>query len=456
MTLENVSAYDSEHVGSVGEHAVVVGASISGLMAARVLADGFDRVTVVERNELPDEPVARDGAPQTRHPHLLQGSGRAILDDLFPHFGDEFVAAGGLVIDAATDFNFYDEDGYVAHPQTRMPLYAGSRPLLEYVVRKRVAGLDGVRLFDGCHVTDYRVDDTGETVTGVEVKGESETALSADLTVDATGRASRTPNWLENQGYTPPEVAEVTIDLAYSTVTVDRDTDDKRAFWAPASPPYTRGGGTVPIENGRRQILVNGVHGDDPPKDVDEFAEFASTLQITELTEILERHEILSEDVSYYPFPSNHRRYYEELDRFPDGLIVVGDAIASYNPVYGQGMSVAALHALVLHHTLADNGLGGLAVQFFDEAERVIDTAWLMAVGADFQFPQTTGPRPRGAGLMGWYLSRLTKKAHTDEELAEHLFRVIMMEKPPTSLFRPGVMGRVLRPSLQLLHRPNT
>jgi 2-polyprenyl-6-methoxyphenol hydroxylase-like FAD-dependent oxidoreductase len=200
-------------------------------------------------------------------------------------------------------------------------------------------------------------------------------------------------------------------------------------------------------------MLMHGVHGDDPPRDVDEFGEFASTLQITELEEILQRHEVLSEDVSYYPFPSNRRRYYEGLDRFPDGLVVVGDAIASYNPVYGQGMSVAAFHALVLHHALADDGLGNLAVRFFDEAERVIDTAWLMATGADFQFPQTTGPKPRGTDLMGWYLSRLTRKAHTDRELAERLFRVIMMEKPPTSLVRPGVMGRVLKPSVRFLRR---
>jgi 2-polyprenyl-6-methoxyphenol hydroxylase-like FAD-dependent oxidoreductase len=455
MSLESVPAYRPERVERVGERAVVVGASVSGLLTARILADAFDRVTVVERNELPDGPVVRDGAPQSRHPHLLQGSGRAILDDLFPEFGDEFVAMGGLVIDAASDFNFYDEDGYVAHPPTRIPLYAGSRPLLEYVVRQRVSALDGVRILDGCHVTDYRVDGGGQTVTGVQIKGDGETTLSADLTVDATGRASRTPRWLERQGYTPPEVAEVTVDLAYSTVTVDRDSGDKRAFWAPASPPYTRGGGTVPVEGGRRQLVLTGVHGDEPPSDADEFRAFASTLQITELVEILECHEIRSDEVAYYPFPSNLRRYYERLDRFPDGLLVVGDAIASYNPVYGQGMSVAALHALVLHHTLAAGGLGNLAVRFFDDAEHVIDTAWLMAVGADFQFPQTTGPKPRGAGLMGWYLSRLTRKAHSDRVLAERLLRVILMERPPTSLLHPGVIGRVFKPSLPSPHHTN-
>jgi 2-polyprenyl-6-methoxyphenol hydroxylase-like FAD-dependent oxidoreductase len=454
MTLDRVPAYDSDHVGRVGERAVVVGASVAGLLAARVLADGFDRVTVVERNDLRDEPVARDGAPQTRHPHLLQGSGRIILDELFPTFGDEFVAAGGLVIDGASDFNFYDEDGYVAAPPTRMPLYAGSRPLLEYVLREQVSGIDGVRLLDGCHVTDYRMDDAGETVTGVALGGDTETTLAADLTVDATGRASRTPRWLDTQGYPSPEVAEVTVDLAYSTVTVDREADDTRAFWAPASPPYTRGGGTLPIEAGRRQVLVTGVHGDDPPRDVDEVRAFASTLQISALEEILQTRTLLSEDVAYYPFPSNRRRYYEDLDRFPDGLLVVGDAIASYNPVYGQGMSVAALHALVLHDTLGATGLGDLAIRFFDAAEQVIDTAWLMAVGADFQFAQTTGPKPRGAGLVGWYLSRLTRRAHTDRVLAERLFRVIMMEATPTSLFHPGVIGRVFKPSLELLHRP--
>ena len=172
--------------------------------------------------------------------------------------------------------------------------------------------------------------------------------------------------------------------------------------------------------------------------------------------EILNSKQTFSEDDAYYPFPSNRRRYYEKLDRFPGDLLVVGDAIANSNPVYGERISVAALHALVLHHTLADDGLGNLSVRFFDEAKPVIDTAWLIAVGADFQFPQTTGPKPRGAGLMGWYLSRRTRKAPTDGELAQRLFRVIVIEKSPPSLFRSSVMGRVLEPSIQFLHHTNT
>lgn len=449
MTLESIPAYDSERSTRIGEHAVVVGASISGLLTARVLADAFDRVTVIERDELPDDPRTRDGAPQARQPHVLQEAGRAIIEDLLPGYGEDLVSEGGLIIDAASDFNFYDEDGYVSHPPTRMPIYAGSRPLLEYVIRERVSDIDGVQMRDGCHVVDYRFDETEEAVKGVKIRKEGgQTSLPADLTVDATGRTSRTPTWLEKQGYMPPDVAEVTVDLSYSTVSVERNSDDERAFWAPASPPYTRGGGALPIEGDRWQVVVHGVHGDEPPREAEAFDEFASTLQITEIKEILDDHAILSEDVDYYPFPSNLRRYYEALHRFPDGFTVVGDAIASYNPIYGQGMSVAALHALVLHHTLAREGLEGLAPQFFDRVEPVVDIAWLMAVGADFQFSQTTGPKPRGTGLMGWYLSRLTKKAHDDRELSERFLRVIMMEKSPTSLFRPGVMWRVLRPAV--------
>ena len=450
MTLETVPAYDSQRVDPVRDHAVVVGASIAGLLAARILSDGFEQVTVVERDTLPDEPRTRNGAPHAQQPHVLQEAGRAIIEDLFPGYGDDLVSEGGLIIDLASDFNFYDEDGYLADAHARMPGYAGSRPLLESVIRKRVSEFDEVQLRDGTRVVDYRTDEPGTTVTGVEIQGSdgTRTSISADLTVDATGRTSRTPKWLESQGYESPEVAEVNVDLAYSTTIVARDADDQRAFWAPASPPYTRGGGTIPIENGQRQVVLHGVHGDDPPRNADDFRDFASTLQITEVEEILDAYEILSEDIHYYPFPSNRRRYYEALDRFPDGLLVVGDAIASYNPIYGQGMSVAALHALVLHHTLAENGLGEIGLEFFADVEPIVETAWMMAVGGDFQFPETTGPKPRGTTLMGWYLSRLTRKAHTDRDLAERFFRVIMMEKSPSTLLRPGVMWRVLKPDI--------
>lgn len=449
MTLATVPRYDSTQISSVGNHAVVVGASIAGLFTARILADGFKKVTVIDRDPLPDEPVPRKGAPQAHQPHALQEAGRATLEDLFPGYGEDLISAGGLVIDGASDFNFYDEGDYLADGPTRLPVYSASRPLFEHVLRQRVAALDSVRLRGGCRCTDFRLDEAEEAVTGAAVRGDDgdETVLSTDLVVDATGRTSRTPTWLEEHGYTPPDVAEVHVDLAYSTTTVERNPDDRRAFWAPASPPHTRGGGALPIEGDRWQVVMHGMHGDKPPKDADAFRDFAATLPIAELEQLLDRHSMISEDVDYYPFPSNRRRYYEDLDEFPDGLLVIGDAIASYNPIYGQGMSVAALHALVLHHTLTTGGRDDLGLRFFDRAEEVIDIAWMMAVGADFQFPQTAGPKPRGTDLMARYLSRLSRKAHSDGALREALFRVMMMERSHTSLFSPGVTWRVLKPA---------
>ena len=149
-----------------------------------------------------------------------------------------------------------------------------------------------------------------------------------------------------------------------------------------------------------------------------------------------------------YPIPSNRRYRYETLDRFPEGLLVVGDAIASFNPVYAQGMSVAALEAVVLHHAMAEGGKTDLASRFFTDASAVVDVAWNMATGADLRFEETTGPEPRGIGFFNWYLARLARKAHTDGQLRHAMYQTIVMERPPTSLFRPSVAWRVLKPSL--------
>jgi 2-polyprenyl-6-methoxyphenol hydroxylase-like FAD-dependent oxidoreductase len=190
------------------------------------------------------------------------------------------------------------------------------------------------------------------------------------------------------------------------------------------------------------------MNGDHPPTDVEGFADFAASLPIPQIHRLVETHPRVWEDIEYYPFPSNRRVRYENLDGFPDGLIVLGDAIASFNPIYGQGMSVAALEALVLHHVLASGSGPNLALAFFDRIQTIVDTAWTMAIGADVQFPETTGPTPPGAGMFAWYLSRLTRKAHADGELRDALASVASMEYPPTRLLRPAVAWKVLKPEI--------
>jgi len=448
MTLATVPRYDPDRIAVRGEHAVVVGASMAGLLAARVLADGFETVTIVERDSESDEPVARHGVPQGRHAHLLEEAGRAPLEDLFPGYGEELLSAGGLIIDMLSEFVSYQKGGVLANGPTRLPTYFATRPLFEAIVRRRVAELDGVEIQYDHRYVDYLADGDATTVEGIVVENEgSERELPADLVVDATGRTSRTPTWLDEHGYVAPAVDEVQVDVAYSTAVIERPADDRRAFFVEPDPPRTRGAAVFPAEDGRWLVSVLGLHGDHPPTEPEKLKAFAASLPGPDIEGLLDTQPWVSDEIAHYPFPSNRRYRYEDLDRFPEGLVVIGDAIASFNPIYGQGMSVAALEALVLHHALATGGLTDLGRRFFDRCEGILDVPWSIAVGGDFEFPQTEGSKPRGTDFLNWYLARLIRKAHTDGELTEALFRVFMMERSPTSLFRPSVVGRVFKPA---------
>lgn len=449
LALSTVPRYDPDGVSEVGEHAVVIGASIAGLSSARILADAFTEVTVVDRDPLPDEPVARSGVPQANHFHVLLEAARATFEDLFPGFGRDLLKRGALLHDSSREVELYMEGGCLANGTTRLPAYTATRPLYEYVVRRHVGALDSVRLRPNCHVADYLLDDAGDAVTGVRVQSDDggTADLQAELVVDATGRTSRTPNWLEEHGYPPPHVDEVQVDVAYSTTFVDRPDGSRLGVGLVPTPERPRGGAIGPVEDNRWLITLWGMHGDDPPTDWEGFEEFAASLPVSHFERLLDEHPYESDEIAHYPFPSNLRRRYENLSRFPDGLLVLGDAIASFNPVYGQGMSVAALEALHLHHALATDGRDDLAERYFDRVEDTLDMAWNLAVGSDHQFPQTQGPKPRGSDVLNWYLSRFLRKAHTDPTLADAFRRVQMMQNPPTSLLHPSMIWRVIKPT---------
>lgn len=449
MTLATVARYDASNVPAIGDRAVILGGSMAGLCAGRVLADAFEEVVIIERDALPADPVARHGAPQTTHPHVLLEAGRVTLEDLFPGFCDTIRAEGGVVIDAATDMRYYDHGDFLADGPDRLPMYCASRPLFEHVVRQAVRGLTNVRLRDGCQFITYQVDDAGSQITGVVIRDETGQTvdLGADFVVDATGRTSRTPRWLDEHGYRTPPVDEVTVDVTYSTVRIKREPTAEYSYFVPPTPPRTRGAAAIPIEDNRWEVIVQGVHGDDTPTDTEGFIEFSESVPVSDIGELVRTTPWTSDAIHHYPFPSSLWRHYERLDRFPKGLVVTGDAIASFNPVYGQGMSVAALEALVLHHVLREAPREQLPLRFFERTAAVIDAAWKIAVGADFEFPQTTGPKPPGTNLFNRYISRLIRQAHSDGVLTDAFYRVFRLERPPTSLLRPTIAWRVFRPT---------
>ncbi|MEZ3143701.1 NAD(P)/FAD-dependent oxidoreductase [Halobaculum sp. MBLA0143] len=316
--------------------------------------------------------------------------------------------------------------------------------MFEQIVRRRMRDDNRVRLQGDTHVTGYLTDEAAETVTGVScVENGDSRELAADLVVDATGRTSRTPDWLDDHGYESPSAEEVSVDLAYTTAVVERPPEAHRVVTLAPAAPDPRGGTAVPIEDDRWIVTLFGLHGEHAPTDPEGFEAYADNLSEPDIAQILLNHSYATDEIQKYPFPASLRRRYEQLDRFPDGLAFTGDAVASFNPIYGRGMSVAALDAMQLHSVLADGERSGLALDFFDGVAEVVDTAWRMAVGSDFDFDRTSGTKPTGTDLFNRYTAAVMEATHSDPVVAEQFYRVMRMEQPPTKLLRPQIAARV-------------
>ncbi len=420
----------------------MIGGSIAGLLAARALSDAFSEVIVFDRDTLPTEPNPRRGVPQSTHVHVLLEAGRVALERLLPGFESEIRAAGGLTIDAASDLRYFHRGDFLAPGPDPLPMVCASRPLFEHSVRERVEAIPNVTIESSCGVTDMPC--ASGAVSGVRV-GDAET-VAGDVVVDATGRSSPLPGWLARQGYARPATAEVTIDLTYASRTIARPPDDRTGYLIAPSPANPRGGTVIPIEGGRWMVTLFGVHGRHPPGAADGFRAFAERLPTPEPSEVLAQTTPNTEAIHRYPFPSNRWYRYDTLQDLPAGFVATGDAVASFNPIYGQGMSVAALDALYLHETLRKEGGERITGPYFRRIGGTIRTIWRMTVGADFEFGETEGPRPTGTRVFNWYLSRLVRAAHEDGILADAFARVLRLERPPATLFHPRVLRRVFLP----------
>jgi 2-polyprenyl-6-methoxyphenol hydroxylase-like FAD-dependent oxidoreductase len=435
----------------IGEHAVVLGGSIGGLLAARVLADHFDWVTVIERDNLPDGISQRRGVPQGRHVHGLLSSGAQALDELFPGFLDELADDGAVVLEstgvprASMTFGGHTMD--LSTPFIRpLTSYLSSRPFLEGHVRQRVRGIANVAILDGHDAVELVTAGVGR-VAGVEVAahdGGPRQAVTADLVIDAMGRACRTPAFLESVGYQRPAEDRNTIQVAYASqlLQIPADAVTERLFLIGAVPERPYGGALFACENNTWILTLAGMIGYRPPVDRAGMLRFAEKFAPPAMMTALRAAEPLAEAVTYR-YPASVRRFYERLPQFPSGLLVFGDAICSFNPVYGQGMSVAALEALALRDCL-DKGPQDLAPRFFRAAAKPLGHAWQMASGADLALPQVEGHRPVSFRFANWYTERLLAATESDSVVTEAFFRVMNLVDPPAALMRPSIVARVM------------
>jgi 2-polyprenyl-6-methoxyphenol hydroxylase-like FAD-dependent oxidoreductase len=418
MNTETTSSHNLENNPRFG-HAIVIGGSIAGLTAARVLSDHFARVTLIERDRLPDTPEFRRGAPQARHAHSLPLRGQNILEQQFPGLADELVANGAIPINGGNEMAFFIAGGWhqLRHHAAIVSMTC-SRPLLENTIYRRVAGHPRIRVLQEHEVINLCVDRQGMQVTGVWLRNkrgllQHQSRLTADLVVDASGRASEAPQWLANLGYTPPRETSINAFAGYASRLYRRPAEFneswKTLYIRPTPPDRTRGGIILPIEGNRWYVTLIGMAGDYPPTDEDEFLAFAQSLPASQLYDVIKNAEPLTK-VYGYRQAQNQRRHYDELPRYLEGLLVCGDAAYALNPVYAQGMTAALLGSQALDRCLQEQrsrpGLAGLARTFQAELGRVVADSWELAIREDRRWPATQAtqdampartrlPRPR-------------------------------------------------------------
>lgn len=431
-------------MAAADKRAVVIGASMAGLLAARVLADRFSEVTLVERDDLSNGAAARKGVPQGRHAHALLISGRQILADLFPSLTDDLLDGGALVLEVERSW-MWQNGGYRIIPPGVMQPISMSRPFLEETVRRLVLALPQVKVWPGraagLAVAEGRV-------VGLNVSADDgTTVLPCDLVVDASGRASQAGRWLEEHGFPSPELTEIRIDVAYASRFYSRDDSRHDGYVTIADSTVPgRIGAAFPVEGGRYLVTAGGCHGDHPPSDEAGFAAFVEGIPPGDVACVMRNSEPLTPLVTHR-FPSSQRRHFEKVRRHLPGFVAIGDAVCSFNPIYGQGMSSAAMQAVALAATLDRHGIEGpdLARSFYAEAAKVVANPWSIAAGGDFVLPQTTGPKPPLTGVLNRYVSKATIASQHDLAVATTLWNVGNLLTSPSALLTPAMVARVLR-----------
>ncbi|WP_421800231.1 FAD-dependent oxidoreductase [Haliscomenobacter sp.] len=431
--------------------AIVLGASIGGLMVARALSNHFDSVTIIEKDKVERQPSTRKGQAHTRHLHGLLPGGLNAMLHYFPDLQDALAAHGANVCDFAKDMVWYTYGGYRQRFDMNLIGATMSRPLLEHLVRERVLATPNIELMDNTAVKSLIASDDQQRVKGVHIElaelGKS-MDLHADLVVDVTGRGSRSAQWLRDLGFEAPETSEVKVNVSYATRVYKRDLNDPRSsnwmLYTPQAPQEMHFAGMFPIEGDRWIMTVGGWHGANAGNDEAAFMDFLRKLPMQEYYDIVSKSEPLS-DIMTYKFPHSLRRHYEKLQRFPLGYLVLGDAVCSFNPTYGQGMTSASMQAIELDKMLGANIADEkLALTFFARIAKIIDIPWQMAVGEDFRYPATEGPKPAGVDFINKYISRVHRATLKDPVVCDAFLRVMSLLKAPTSLFHPKILWRVM------------
>jgi 2-polyprenyl-6-methoxyphenol hydroxylase-like FAD-dependent oxidoreductase len=437
---------------SIGRHAIVVGAGMGGLAAAKALSSSFETVTVLERDALASEPIARTGTPQARQIHVLLRGGLDALNELFPGFESELERAGAVRVRVGSQARL-ELPGFDPFPRRDLGFdyLSMTRPLLEFVVRRLIERQGNIALMSHCRVTQFleSPDRTAVTGIGYDDTGGRGTELAADLVVDASSRGILTLELLNRVRLPRPEERQIGIDLHYATAMFripPSAPPDWRAVLHRPSAQSGRGGLLVPVENDCWQVNLTHMHGGTVPENVGDFIAFARTLRTQTIYDAI-KDAVPIGPIYRFVFPCSIRRHFEALEHFPDHLLPLGDAICRFNPAFGQGMSVAvqeagALRRLIEARMSNADPLKGLAGPFFAAVQDFLAAPWMTAE-SDFIHEKTRGQRPNDFNQRVTFNAALQRLACADATVHQIMSEVSHLTKPSSTLRDPGIVSRV-------------
>ncbi|MEH7885762.1 glutamate synthase subunit beta [Bacillus sp. JJ1609] len=432
----------------VGKRAIVIGGSIAGKLSARVLSDFFEEVIVLEKDQKNDSIAIRKGVPQGSQGHVLLKSGEEIIEELFPGIIAEMVMAGSTFSDFSRDLVWFHHGCQKNRFNSGLSIIQQSRPFLEWNIQKRMEKIPNIDFRYGCKVNKLFLNEKKE-ISGVTAEKHDgrQMDLAGDLVVDASGAASLTSKWLEELGFKKPKKTEVKVDLFYASMIFEKlaaGTSNWHSLLVYPNPPKQSRGGTIsPIEGDRHLVTLLGYGVEHLPSDHSSFLQYAKNLDQPDLYEAIIT-AVPETGIQMYRFPALRRFHYDKLKQFPAGLLVMGDSFCRIDPVFAQGMSIAAMEAEVLRKMLKSSKTKEkLTKDFHRKISKIIDIPWLIALTEDFRFQHTSGKKPFGLSILQMYVKNVVLACSHNEKVYRQFMNVLHLKAHPVSLFKPAILNAV-------------
>ncbi|MGE7632652.1 FAD-dependent monooxygenase [Bacillus paramycoides] len=431
--------------------AIVIGGSIAGKLAAKALSTTFKEVIILEAGERWNGIDPRKRVPQSNHPHVLLKGGEKAIEELFPNITNELIEAGSIVNNFTRDLKWHQFGLWKQPFIGEVHMIQQSRPMLESHIQNRIEQVSNITTKYEILVEALQVDEKRNKVYGVKAKclekGTQE-EIHADIVVDASGFGSKSIGWLRAYDIEVKE-EKVRIDLFYATrmfrLKEDETLDYCNLLMSPSFPENPYGVLIQTIEDNRYFVTFSGYANEKAPRTDDEFYNFAENLSIPNVTDFLNKAEAIT-DIKTYKIPYQVRRRFDLVNNLPEGLLVVGDAQCRFDPVFGQGVSVAAMEAHQLQVLLQGRKQldKTFTQQFYKKAANIIETPWDMTTTEISRHPQLKRELTMKQKFQLWYTKQIYRLSASDSDVYIRLVRVMNLIRSPFHLFHPKVLLAVL------------